>query len=131
MVIDKKSWHYHIIYTYTSVVNSREISDSCSYIKKLLVGILNIFIIITMFVFFIYTMVVDPLLWVIVTGDFNIENFPSFSKTGITLWFCLLFTFFIIPIIHYTQNNSDKPDGFVKKAYKSWKNKVCVKLEFK
>lgn len=29
-----------------------------------------------------------------------------------------------------TRNEPKKPDGFVKHAYKSWKEKYCVKIEF-
>lgn len=130
MVIDKKSWHYHIVSTYTDTVNHYEINNSCSYVRKLLLGMLNIFMDIVLGSILLYSMILDPLLWIIATRDFDIDNFPVGSKAGAVLWVMFLILTLLVGISVYKDYHKDKPEGFIKKSYKAWKNKICVGLEF-
>lgn len=125
MKIDKKSWHYHVANTYTNF-NPYYTQDICSYTRTILLGILNIALIILIGSIVSYSMIIDPIFQIFLFNDYN----SPFFIVGTTLWGFLLFICFMSGLHSYTEYRKDKPSGFVKKAYNSWKNKFCIKLEF-
>lgn len=125
MKINKKSWHYHIVNTYSNF-DPYYTRDICSYTRQILLGILNIISIILIGSILIYSMVFELIFQIFIFTDYS----SPFFVVGTVLWIFLLFSFLMSGLHIYISSRKNKPSGFVKNAYNSWKNKFCIKLEF-
>lgn len=128
MKINKKSWHYHIAKTYT-MFDPYDRKDICSYTRSVIHGVVNIICIIAMTALVSYSMFVLPIIWSITGFDSSIKQ-DGFFVLGFVLWSATLAAFILAGISLFLENREKQPDNFIKKAYSSWKNKFCLKIDY-
>lgn len=127
--LNKDSWHYKLAMQYDRHVPDN--TDICSYTRLLFAAMSLMAFAIT-----ILTLLAGTILFTIGGWFAYLFGFPlhgavvpfTFIYGGATI---------VIGIVaakaHYDEHKYDKPKkepGFVRTAYRSWKDKFCVKVEF-
>jgi len=140
---NKKSWHYKLAavagYTPQSVWNEEteewveKGGDICSY--SVYVG--KWFLLAAFCIMFIYSVIYFAIQFLFGVVFSIMYMTMLFSNAGLFGFF--IFSFFsalaiIVMIIDWTtkatQKTLKKPDSFISNAYRAWKDKFCVRIEF-
>lgn len=139
-VLSKSSWHYKLVSRMTTYGRHRSERDICEYVQCLLGSILIISIIVTL-----ATFLSIPFIHMFIGIGFSIWMgawfFTELGTMGLLITGvvggALLIRKILSVVEKWLYNRSKvrlygepKPDGFVKSAYKSWKGKYCLKIEF-
>jgi hypothetical protein len=130
--IKKDSWHYKLA-KFGSFGHIRYYSyDICSYTKDVIKGLLLGFMAFLAILTFIYC-IGDALAFLAVISVYGIWFEPGWPAQIIltliiTVGLFLLF-FVIYPIVDNIVNLDYNTDKFVPSAYRSFKNKFCIKVE--
>ena len=142
MKINKKSWHYHIVETYTDG-NPHWIGSICEYNRRVLLGIFNIALII--FVSSILLMcILSPIFYGILYLIYGDAGITMVSNEGVIIAFGIFsyimtilfyFMFFYTQwrdsrIEEYLNGERIRKESYIGAAWKSFKDKVCVRVEF-
>jgi hypothetical protein len=149
LTYSKNSWHYRLAsqvgyspdwdYGDDGERAERNLGDICSYWRHVVGGALIIAIIFAI-IYMVATLsvhlimgIVFSLLYGMWLGTVMAELGLFFTGVGITLWV----VFKGIPMAYnayrdyrYDHPKQKKPDGFIKEAYNSFKNKTCVQVKF-
>lgn len=136
--INRNSWHYHIIKTYTDR-RPEWIGSICQYNRNVLLGILHIFCII-FFSSLALAILLSPIFYGVLyliygmpPGDLG-DIFVVFGVTG----YVMIIVCYIAQLLterkenklfEMTENGIQIKDSYIGAAWKSFKDKVCVKIE--
>lgn len=136
--LNKNSWHYYIAQKLGSYRPQEYVNDTrnhktdiCTYTSFVLKGFFLLFVmgIAIAFVGFLFWNVLFGIIFSIIYGTI------IFTDIAIAIFMFLLAviisaTLFVgITMIKSKLENTES-DGFIKTAYKSWKEKFCVKINF-
>jgi hypothetical protein len=136
--INRNSWHYHIIKTYTDR-RPEWIGSICQYNRNVLLGILNIFYII-FFTSLTLVILLSPIFYGILYLIYGMPpgelegTFVVFGVTG----YVMIIGFYIAHLLterkenklyEMKENGIEIKDSYIGAAWKSFKDKVCVKIE--
>ena len=137
IIFNQNSWHYYLAnrignyHPYYRPYGYGDSTDICTYSRFVLWGIIKLFMFGIMFA------VVSHIMIHIMFGiwfSFMLHTF-FFSETAIVGLMFLGIIFVILLFCWYDEliahRRYDKPDNFLTQTYKSWKEKFCVKIEFK
>ena len=133
--LNKNSWHYWLTRKYR-LLSDYETHDICSYSSIVLGACLLTLILFVLSCLGIFMIVAG--LWVLAGLLFH------FSYPEILNGFAIMIGVFLLTMLriryHEWKLNRmfdedgyriHKPDNFLKHAYQSWKQKFCIKVEFK
>jgi ABC-type phosphate transport system permease subunit len=142
--LNKKSWHYWVATTVGSFKPSS--SDFCKYVRHVILGslLLAFFsIVVAVVVGFLGGGLINIgiLVWDFLSRTpYTITN--AFMQAG-SLVLCMISAAGIVgALIYFAKSayderkwaneiaNTNKPDSFVKNAYKTFRNKACFKVNF-
>lgn len=136
--INRNSWHYHIAQTYTDG-NAEWSSSICEYNSKVIMGFFAIFCII-FFSTIALVMLLSPIFYGILYLIYGIPPEGSgeigvvFGVTGYVL-IILCYIAHLLTERKYNKRTSEMyrdieiKDSYIGAAWKSFKEKVCVKIE--
>lgn len=136
--LKKGSWHYRLAGITANLEIFNE-PDICSYTRSVLAGILVI-LLLGMLIAFAGFFLSHMILGAIFASIYGVWILTDIAVIGYIAASLLATVFAIEQIIKFSERRSrrrrnmpveTKPDGFVKHAYKSWKNRFCVKVTFK
>lgn len=141
--ISRNSWHYHLISNYTTYNPDSDLTDFCSYVRAIFVGLFSISCIIAIVCVFFYGLIVQELMYIISGFDQNFLDDNDWLKCGLTVWVFLslmaiwsLLTYItkttyrkIMTISSPKYNPVDKPDSVIYNIYNKYKDKVCYKIK--
>ena len=140
LVLSKNSWHYKLVTRVTTYGRYGIKGDICEYVRCLLGSILVISVITVLSI-----AVLDPFVHMILGIGFSVWMgtwfFTDLGILGLIITFVAGLVFVIRWLVEAFERRSynrrkerlygePKPDGFIKSAYKSWKGKYCLKIEF-
>ena len=125
LTFDKRSWHYAI--AKFGGFDGWEDQDLCTYTGKFTRGLFGAFLLglVIALVGFGLAHFVFGVIFSIIAGAFVM------SEIGIVFGTALLLIALFVVIGFATEkykNQTRKPDGFIKNAYKGWKEKYCIKI---
>lgn len=136
LTLNKNSWHF-LVATKMGGYNDRyDDSDICSYSRKIASGLLRLGfcgLLIAMIGFIMF----HTLFGIWFSIMFGTFFFTSLGMVGVGFIVLAVQIVVVSKVLGYLQNRStsteyrNRPDGFIKHAYKSWKEKFCVQVEFK
>ena len=130
--IKKDSWHYKLAKFGDSHGYIPYSSDICSYTKHVIWGLLLGFMAFVAILAFIYC-IGDALAFLAVISVYGIWFEPGWPAQVILILIItvgLFSLFFVIyPIVDNIVNSDSNTDKFVPSAYRSFKNKFCIKVE--
>ena len=137
ITIDKNSWHYRLL----DKLDFYVAPDICSYTRKVL-GALFLVGLMACFSLYILGALTNIAIWLVVCLQHSVWFQPEPWALGTTI--AVLGFVFIIGIVlgavwiaetntkrKIRRRNNNEPDGFVTEAYKSFKDKVCYRVDFK
>ena len=135
--INKNSWHYRLIDKYTTEP-VWHIDNFCEYFWGVARGIFSVFLIIGCGSIISWIMVGEPIMYAITGFDPVFLDGNDGLQIGLMIWGIILFVFSIsfttLKYQEYKDAHSkkyvDEPDSFIYTAYKSFKDKVCFKIEY-
>lgn len=138
--IDKNSWHYHIVYKYTDG-NPKWIGSICEYNKQLLFGMLSILMIIIISSF-LWSVLLAPIFYGILYLIYGLpiefgSDISSIIGIGVTFYVLGIGSYIAHLLIERKENKLyemrakgiERKDSYIVAAWKSFKDKVCVKIE--
>lgn len=135
--LKKDSWHYHVATGYSSLREwETENTDICSYTRYVLKGMFFIALIIIA-ASIILAPIVHLLVGIVVGLAYGAVMLSPFSMIGLLIIaISVIIGILIGSLLWYEDRNKykvkvKKPDGYVKLAYKSWKEQYCARVEFK
>ena len=133
--INRKSWHYHIAQTYTDG-NAEWTSSLCEYNTKVIMGFVSILCII-FFTSIAGVMLLSPIFYGILYLIYGMS--PEGSGEICVVFggfsYLLIIGFYVAHLIterrvEMAENGIQIKDSYISAAWKSFKNKVCVKVGF-
>jgi hypothetical protein len=140
-----KSWHYQLADNvgYRPErdwdTGERNFGDLCSYWRHVVGGMLLIAFLMVLFtgVAWVSVNFLFGLVFSAIYGVWLVNTAGEIALFFLTVGAFLLLLFKGIPMMwmsfqryRYNHPRPKKEDGFVKEAYKSWKEKTCVKVKF-
>lgn len=137
--INTKSLHYRLATVYGGYDSYYRGSDICSYTRHIMMGLLGILCLIILLSFLSFALfdIVVGTIFSIIAGMFimgPIGQILLIIMTAIIITFLLAGMVSVIKNKYYEyknkKNSAPEPDGFIKTAYKSWKDKYCIKVKF-
>ena len=142
MKINKKSWHYHIVEKYTDG-NPRWIGSICEYNRRVLLGIFHILTIIffaSIFLMCVLSPIFYGILYLIygVAGITMVSNEGVIIALGIFLYIMAILFYFVflytqwrdLRLEEYGSGQRKRKASYISAAWKSFKDKVCIRVEF-
>jgi hypothetical protein len=134
LVFRKDSWHYRI--ASFGGFDRMSNQDICTYTRRFLFGICLGALVFAIFLFLSKT-IIDVVLGLAFSLIYSAWIMTSLGTAGVIIIVTIGILFLMGLGINYLRDlkdaarnkNSDKPDGFVKHAYKSWKDKYCLKVK--
>ena len=114
MKINKNSWHYRLVES-VDVVSLYGRRDICSYTRAV-IG--------TIFILFVDLMLFGMLLAILAKLFYE-----SPVGTATALGVAILGFYLAFRIVRSVDDPKKEP-GFVKQAYRSWKDKYCIRVEY-
>ena len=129
LTFNKNSWH-HAIAKFGGF-NSWSDQDLCTYTRKFTRGLFGAFLIglVIAFLGFGMSHLIFGIIFSIMAGTWVTTEFGTVF--GMVLLALALFIGIGASVDKYRdshENKPRKPDGFVKNAYKGWKEKFCIKI---
>lgn len=142
VTFNRKSWHFWLA---TKVADySEESEDFCAYVRSVLFGAAMIFLMASFVAFCLYAIGREfhSLYTCVIAGWFGIQavcSYGDFEKAALgvesVIGGFMLIAFLAIKYVNWRDErkykNRDKEPGFVKIAYRNFKEKTCKKVEFK
>lgn len=131
---NSSSWHYQIAEFGNGM--PLKTTDICQYGRLFVIGILKVVPFMALFALISYFLVDLVIGLGFSVAYWQIMLSPVAQAMGgviclgilVTLIYKAVFAF--VDYLRYRNDIvSEKPDGFVKNAYKSWKHKYCVRIE--
>ena len=139
--INKNSWHYHVATKYTDG-NIYWVKSICEYNRRVFMGLASICLIIlasSLALLILLSPIFYTILYLIYGLEFDSGSTESaLIVSGIGFYFGIL-GIYITHLLtdreynkayEMTENGIERKDSYIKSAWKSFKNKVCVKVEF-
>lgn len=128
--LNTKSWHYWFATTMGDFSRYDITSDICTYTRSIFLGMLLTFLL-SVLVFSAVILPVGNLVYCLLLWKLNLLAEGTLGLLGCVAFMALLFTLASLYRKHGAPIIENKPNGFIKQAYASWKNKFCIKVEFK
>ena len=142
MKINKKSWHYHLVKTYTDG-NPSWIGSICEYNRRVLLGIFTI-LTATTGLAILFMIMLSPIFYGIlylVYGGAGItlgSNEGAMVFAGICFYILVIIFYFChcyyewkeSRIEEYLNGERIHKESYIGAAWRAFKDKVCVSLEF-
>lgn len=138
--VNRKSWHYKLVNFIDPNIKYDDESDLCSYTRKALLGLLVILALSVIIIVgtgaILYN--IGNTIGYIVAG-LMLGEFAPFEGPPVVIAMLALFTIFFWSVANFGKfrnhlRSKFKPDnrqeGFVSKAYSSWREKTCSKITF-
>lgn len=131
----KTSWHFLLVSKFTSYNTKFDEDDLCTYVKYVLYGFFN-FISLAGFIIFSASIVIHTLICLGISAFYGVWVMTPLEIMLLTMIIC----YAVGMSLHRAMRgimNEYKPsiklpkDSFIKNAYKSHKEKFCVKVDFK
>lgn len=129
VTFNTNSWHYKLASTYTSFSPYIH-TDICSYTRKVVLSFFSLAMIALASVFIGWG-IIDVALWAwfFYHGYFLGLMGPGIVTISLSIAVLIIAGDTLLSSLrHY---KTQKEPGFIRKAYRSWKDKYCVKVEFK
>lgn len=133
--INRNSWHYHIAQTYTDG-NAEWTSSICEYNRKVFMGFASILCII-FFTSIAGVMLLSPIFYGILYLIYGIPpgDLGEICVVSGVLSYLLIICFYVSYLItdkryEMTENGIQIKHSYIGAAWKSLKDKVCVKVGF-
>lgn len=133
--LNKNSWHYKMVHRHDRFFDEYDL-DICSYMRKVIYGVF-MYILATLIVTFAATagsiLIIETILSIAFGIYYGMDLFSEIGAAGILLLFVGVIAYMVFSTIKMLTNRVDtaiKHDGFVKNAYKSYKEKFCARVEF-
>jgi hypothetical protein len=141
--ISKHSWHYYLITNYTTYNPGSDLTDFCSYVRAIFVGLFSIACLIGIGSVFFYGLIVQEVMYIISGFDSHFIDDNNWLKVGLIIWFLLTFIA-VCSLLKYITKTTykkimnlsspnykqvDKPDSVIYNIYKKYKDKVCYKIK--
>lgn len=139
LTFNKNSWHYWIVRQLTNYdLYSPGKQDICSYTRALFYGLLLISLVGSVSLI-AFLFLASPILAFFINSKFLYSIVPTAYEIwfmiffiGVLAGFCMSLKFLIEKIYYMaTSKQNIKEPGPVKQMYNHWKEKTCVKVEFK
>ncbi len=133
-----KSWHYQLATKIANYNPGYNDEDLCTYTRHVL-GALLILMVGVAGVAIVGLLASHMILGIIFSIMYKTFMFTEFGVIGLILSTIILLMFSVIYTTKYLERRKaakyrggyvPKPDNFIKHAYKSWKDKFCVKIDF-
>ena len=134
LTFNRNSWHYKIAY-HIAGYRSWHGSDICTYTRYVMGALFVIFIGVALGLCVLYVLF-QTLIGIVFSLMTWTWMFTELGFLGLIVLSVLSMIFSVIYIKKKIEdknrevNRIPKPDGFVKNAYKSWKEKYCVRIKF-
>lgn len=131
--INTKSWHYWFATVMGDFSRYDITSDICTYTRSIFLGMLLTFLL-SFLVFIGFILPVGNLIYCLFIWKINSLAIGAIAFLVTIMLMALLFKLSSIYYkykSHHSVIEENKPDNFIKQAYASWKNKFCIKVEFK
>lgn len=131
--LNRKSWHFALAsygtYPYDVEYYAHDI---CSYTHKVLNGFMKALFFIALGVFLGYCMLVEPFIWFSYNFAFWYANQNLPLIVGIVFWALLVLIGVFGMHFHYKEkrNKPKPPPSFLSLWYRSFKEKICFKVDF-
>ena len=137
----KNSWHYKLAQLVKYSPGHNDDGEICSYSRHVLGGILACLLVALLFAWgaFLVSHMVLGVVFSLTMGVFFFSETGAFgllifSLLGVAYGFTRLKDWFQMRAVRRGLNRATTEpaaDGFARHAYKSWKNRFCVKVTFK
>ena len=129
LTFNKRSWHYAI--AKFGGFSSWEDQDLCTYTRKFMRGLFGASImgILIAIAGFALSHFILGIIFSIIAGAFVMSEIGVIF--GTILLIAVLFVGICVSVEKYKESREfrpRKPDGFVKNAYKGWKEQFCIKI---
>lgn len=141
LIFDKNSWHYYFA-TKGSDFDPCDGHNICEYIQYVLAGIIrHTFVLLLLFA--LSYCAIHMILGIGFSIVYTTWLIDGAGFAGALLTFYLLAIIGVVYTKEYIHDRKwkryemmekgsiERPDSFLVNAYKAWKNKYCVKIEFK
>lgn len=136
-----KSWHYELAHTFTKYP---ETGNFCAYVRAVIMGFMYCITFIVIVSAALYVFVIDPLAWLVYYINYGILELETGNVMLVTEIFAFLFAvydvFYKDRLVDWLDEkryerlkkkySTTKKDSFIKSAYRSFKDKVCFRVEF-
>lgn len=130
--LNKKSWHYQVASFGNVYSIEYQVHDFCSYIRVVFKGLFLILLAILAGVVFGYLMVIQPGIWAL--GGFQTWYFENNDvlRSGLVIWAFVCFSISLGVYLTWrdSRRNLQQDSGFFTLWYRSFKDKVCFKVDF-
>jgi hypothetical protein len=139
--INQNSWHYHVATSYTDG-NVRWATSICEYNRKVFMGLVSIALIILASSLALLILL-SPIFYTILYLIYGLPIDPDSNEgallvAGIGCYLVILGIYLIHLFTEWKQEKLDeecrtgieRKDSYIKSAWKSFKDKVCVKVEW-
>jgi hypothetical protein len=139
--INQNSWHYHVATTYTDG-NVRWATSICEYNRKVFMGLVSICLIILASSIALLALLA-PIFYIILYLIYGLQIDPGSDENawilfGLVCYLGILVIYLIHLFTEWKQEKLDeecrtgieRKDSYIKSAWKSFKDKVCVKVEW-
>jgi hypothetical protein len=130
-VIDRKAWHYELAYKFTTHHEWNDPDDFCSYCWTVFGGLLW-----TIVVTFLFALgagsVMDGFIWLYVGVTMQwVYPHPSIVLPAVALFGCVSLGLIYLAFLYKERRiKRNLPTPFVVKAYRSFKEKHCSRVQF-
>ena len=127
--LNKSSWHYQLATAYGSLHKNETVTDICYYTRQVIKGVfLAVFI--TCLISVAAFCVIDMFMGI----GFSIAYGAMLMNTPGLVVLILIFSIGALCALalasdKVSKSNRNKEPGFVRTAYRSWKDKFCVKVK--
>ena len=125
LTFNKNSWHYKL----AALNNDWHSTDICSYSKSVIIGLLGCIILFIGAIGYSIT-VMWFLMACLVSVKTGINVIDTQAIAGAVMLFGPFAVFGMFKYLDSPTSYKKKPDSFITTAYKSYKEKFCVKIEF-
>lgn len=143
LTFNKRSWHFWLatkVASYSPATSDEEYggdsADVCTYSRAVAIGLLVLSIVVLSGTFFAYV-IIHTILGIYFSVMLEQWFFSEWGDAGVILLGCGLVTYGVYTIVKVWVKFNERPatrsathDGFIRNAYKSWKEKFCVPVKF-
>ena len=124
--ISTDSWHYRLISKYDFPD-----TEICGYTKQLIMFLIVTAMLVVLLMVFVY-MTGDAIAWLIaciVNQQLIPIGEPAIGFFAVVIFFLIPYTISRVQLKRLSEGKTEP--SFISQAYRSWKEKYCVRIEFK
>jgi len=132
LTLNTNSWHYK--FATFGGFNRYKSQDICTYTRRIAQAMIGI-VMLSFIAMFLTWAAVEMIMGMAFSLYYGVYLFSNMGELGLLLFVAVMIviaTFFTVWVAHdVILNRAERvSDNFVSHAYKSWKNKYCVGVEF-